>query len=272
MLWKNTTTVSTSKAEKGVGKWLTNEQLASPLYFNSQKHADVRCKNMPEQPHEDPDLAKDGVMQYWHVDKAVDTSKEEKQTAEVTCKAEMTAEQYEQVKAGMESALSSAPTDRNNSAESAAKRSRKKKLQLADNQKAAETEQEKTTRLMVEAMKAAKTKLEKTLAECKKSVDRINTELGTVELLKKTMASKPWDASQMISYLEEQTQLQRVASEGMNTSWADAKLKLATSTIEEKEKLGKALEAKMTEANTAYNLYVKNVVGEYAKFKRVQIS
>ena len=116
-------------------------------------------------------------------------------------------------------------------------------------------------------MKAAKTKLEKTLAECKKSVDRINTELGTVELLKKTMASKPWDASQMISYLEDETQIQRVASDGMNTAWANAKLKLATSTIEEKEELGKTLEAKMTEVNTAYSLYVKNVIGEYAKFK-----
>ena len=227
---------------------------------------------MPKQPHENPDLAKDGVLQYWYVDKAVDTSKEEKQTSEVSCKAELTAEQYEQVKAGMESALSSAPTDRNNSAESAVKRSRTEKLQLADKQKANETEQEKTTRLLADAMEAAKTKLEKTLVECKQSVDRINTELGTVELLKKTMASKPWDASQMISYLEDETQIQRVASDGMNTAWANAKLKLATSTIEEKEELGKTLEAKMTEVNTAYSLYVKNVIGEYAKFKRVQIS
>ena len=72
---KTSTSVSTSKAEKGVGQWLTEEQLAGPLYFNSTTHAKIRCKSLPSQDHEDADLAKEGVLQYWHVGKTVETQK-----------------------------------------------------------------------------------------------------------------------------------------------------------------------------------------------------
>ena len=122
-------------------------------------------------------------------------------------------------------------------------------------------------RVAKEANKDATPRLEKSLAECKTSVDRMKKELGTVEVLKKSLLSKPWDATQMVEFLAVETDNQQVAADKMNSVWADAKLKIKSTTVEEKLEVAAQLESTMKETNTSYTRYAKETLTEYSKFK-----
>ena len=92
------TTVSKSNVEQGEGQWVTESQLAGPLFLNDAQHATVTVKRLISRPHEDPELAADDVKQYWYVKETVQvgTSVNDAVTARTT--AELSAEDYEVVR------------------------------------------------------------------------------------------------------------------------------------------------------------------------------
>ena len=77
--------------------WLTKEQLASPKWLNSTEQAEQLVKALPDRDHEVAELAAMGVKQYkWHHSKE-DHDKINDMETGTEARADLTAEQYEQV-------------------------------------------------------------------------------------------------------------------------------------------------------------------------------
>ena len=62
----SSTTAHNSQSSEGLTEWLTEDQLASSQWLNSESHAHTLCQSgeLRERPHERPCLAKAGVKQY----------------------------------------------------------------------------------------------------------------------------------------------------------------------------------------------------------------
>lgn len=60
----NVTTAFNKQTAKEEEQWLTQEQLASPVYLNSITHAEAIIKELESRPHEYKVLADQGVLQY----------------------------------------------------------------------------------------------------------------------------------------------------------------------------------------------------------------
>ena len=94
----NKTTRKTRELDDSTVIWLTETQLAGPMYMNSVEDAKIAVTCMKERPHKDnEELRKKGVKQYEH---RVDQKKHQmvlEKEASVATEANLTAAQYQQV-------------------------------------------------------------------------------------------------------------------------------------------------------------------------------
>ena len=82
--------------------WLTLEQMAGPLVFNSMVHAEIVAKKAPERPSQYAALAEEGIMEY-HVEVTEEVfMRLTKDEVGVRAESEMSADDYSKVKRTMD--------------------------------------------------------------------------------------------------------------------------------------------------------------------------
>jgi len=81
--------------------WVTEEELASSRYMNSQEHAKLAVKCLPSRPHDLDYLAKAGVLQYYYNTKEEVNKKSISEAAELTQKCEISAKEAEETREHM---------------------------------------------------------------------------------------------------------------------------------------------------------------------------
>lgn len=105
--------------------WVTEEELASSRYMNSQEHAKLAVKCLPSRPHDLDYLAKAGVLQYYYNTKEESNKKLISEAAELTQHSELTAKEAEETREHMSNS-------RNPGEEQPKSKKTKKMLQISD--------------------------------------------------------------------------------------------------------------------------------------------
>ena len=89
--------------------WLTLNQLASPVVLNSMEDALLVCSDLPERDHEKPSMAAAGKKQYEYEVTEEVYNNLNKESAELTSNAQVSAADYTTIKAAMEDPVAKRP-------------------------------------------------------------------------------------------------------------------------------------------------------------------
>ena len=175
--------------EKDRVAWLTESQLAGPKYLNSADLAKIMIKSLPSMPHENESLRDAGVLVYKYVEKRQDRIKSTIEGAMVEQSASLTPEQYTEVKEAMTEAAFG-------SSSSAARGRSGNKRQRAD-PPPPETPEKKARRETIE-------KYRKNIMAMKNLHDKINRDMGEVDVIMARLKGKQWDTAGPRKYLKDE--------------------------------------------------------------------
>ena len=131
----------------------------------------------------------------------------------------------------------------------------------AAEQKKEEAEKKKAQQKLFTTAKAAFTKA---VDDCKASHDRITEELKTVDKLKEKLGAKPYDTSQVCSFLEAETAKQIASLQTLSDLWKEGRLMEATDVgvlATEKTRFDEVTKA----VNVGFSLFVKNLLADMMK-------
>ncbi|CAK0810102.1 unnamed protein product [Prorocentrum cordatum] len=180
---KGTTSTEISReTESGVKDiWVTQDQLAGPLYLNNRAHADAMIKDLDSRPHKRSKTLRDmGVLEY-HLfldaeGKIIDRTKD---TTSVAAEVDLSTDEYTQIRDAMRQGLGGSGLGDPTAASSNPKKSKeaREQLKLENEKKALADWQAKLADLSGDEKKAAI--MEKQRLDAKKQFDKAYSDATT---------------------------------------------------------------------------------------------
>ena len=169
----NSAEVSTTSTEMTTGVWVTQSMLASPQYFNNEEIAAIFVKTAPSRPYKNSvALAEAGVLEYYYELDSDKNARQVKSAAGVESKAELSAEEYDEISASMQVGFEKGPPA-------------KKPKGIP-----------KKVHPVFAKLSVGKRFKEKALKMLRESVDKIMADLDKVQNTKDKLAKKGWHAGE----------------------------------------------------------------------------
>ena len=200
----NSSSVSVSAVERSTGEWVTESMLAISAYLNSPEHAQIYIQKAKSRAYKgNSSLAEAGVMEYFYAKDHDISERSSTSTAGVKTKADLTAEEYDEIGASMQLGLERT--------EAPAKKPK--------------TATPKHTHPVFAKLYAAKKCKDKALKMMRDSADKVCSDLDKVKVTKAKLANKGWPAA-LQDMLQTASDKVRASCES-NTAWWGAEVVVA---------------------------------------------
>eukprot|EP00959_Pyramimonas_sp_CCMP1952_P458722 9477099-Pyramimonas_sp.AAC.1 len=260
----NTTVRKTTETEQETDVWVTESQLAGPMYLNNAAHAAAAIKSMIPRPFKDNKSLQDmGVKQYnWTVFQSTRTKSLEK-SATLSTEAELEPEDVGTVKAHIDEWGTTDVQDSDKRSGPQSSRKRKGKAHSAEPDSPPPVDLTPTKK----ARKDAVEKYDDAMKKTKAFYDKQQKELGLVEVIKQKLSSRGWGEGP-ITYLSMQTETQQKLSEDLFAKWASFKAKpIGDMVVGEIDIASTAIETHRADVEKSYKEFRTNVLSDFDKFK-----